>query len=104
MARSGAIDRHAAGGVLGGYVGLRRGLELGAAAVAAEVESAALIVQRRFAGGINRHAANRVARHRLLRLVVAMVVVTMTMVAVIVFVVQCHIRLHCPERGYWMSV
>jgi hypothetical protein len=63
------------------------------------MEGAALIVQRWFASvRIDRHAADGIACHRLLRVIV-MMVMTMAVMAVIMFVMQCHIKLHCPESG-----
>lgn len=100
MACGGAIDRHAAGRVFGGQIVLGRRLELRAATIAAEVKCATLIIHRRLARiRIDRHAAYGIARYGLLLLaaVVVIVVMTMAVMAVIVFVVQCHIKLHCPE-------
>jgi hypothetical protein len=58
------VDGHSADGILGLDVGFGIGLECLAAPLGAEVVDMAVVVQPRLAGiGIDRHAADRVARH-----------------------------------------
>jgi len=98
VAGGGTVHRHAADRIFRREVVFRCSLELCTAAVTAEVESTAAIIQRWLASiGIDGHAADGIADHHILNVGIMMMVMTVAMMAVIVLVVLCHVLLLCPK-------